>query len=128
MYAAGAPHALRDACRGALARAVELRAVFVTDSEVLQEILYRYFSIRKPEVAQAVYGAAVDLCTRILPVRESDTARALQLLMENPSLAPRDAVHVATMEAAGVKRILSTDRDFDGLKEIERIDPRHFLA
>ena len=127
MYAAGSPHALRDACRGALARAVEHWVPLVTDSEVLQEILYRYFSIRKPDIAQAVYQAAVDLCVRVSPVQESDTARALQLLLENPSLSPRDAIHVATMEAGGIRHILSTDRDFDRVRGVERVDPRHFL-
>ena len=127
MYAIGSRHALRDACRGALGRAVDRQATLVTDSEVLQEILYRYFSIRKPDIAQVVYHAAVDLCAEIFPVRESDTARALQLLLKRPDLSTRDAIHIATMEAGEIRRILSTDRDFDGLEGIERIDPAHFL-
>ena len=126
MYAAGAQHALRKACQGALQRAVDSGTVLVTDSEVLQEILYRYFSTRKPHLAQAVYRAAVDLCREVYPVRESDTAQALELLLKKPDLSPRDAVHVATMRSAGIRRILSTDRHFDGLEGIERIDPARF--
>lgn len=128
MYATGARHPLRDVCRGVLERAVNRGATLVTDSEVLQEILYRCFSTRKPDIAQAVYSAAVDLCAEIFPVRESDTARALRLLLKRPNLSTRDAIHIATMEAGGIRRILSTDRDFDGLEEIERIDPADFLA
>jgi hypothetical protein len=32
------------------------------------------------------------------------------------------------MEGVGVRRILSIDKDFDGFSNIERIDPRKFLA
>jgi hypothetical protein len=32
------------------------------------------------------------------------------------------------MEAAGIRRILSTDSDFDTFPEIERVEPAAFLA
>lgn len=49
------------------------------------------------------------------------------MLSKTPNLSPRDAIHIATMEAGGIRRILSTDRDFDCIEGIERIDPRRFL-
>jgi len=128
MYAAGGPHSLREPCRAALESAVKLRISLVTDSEVLQEILYRYFSIRKPDVAREVYGAATRLCDEVLPVTETHTARALDLLLQHPRLSARDAVHVATMESRGLRRILSTDRDFDVLDWIQRVDPADLPA
>ncbi len=127
MYAVGADHALREPCRAALERAVHQGAALVTDSEVLQELLYRYFAIRRPGIAKIVYASAIRLCHEVLPVAEPHTARALALLLERPSLSARDAVHVATMESARIRRILSTDRDFDAFSEIERIDPQAFL-
>ena len=128
MYAAGAPHPLRESCRDALEKAVRLKANLVTDSEVLQELLYRYFAINRPEVAESVYRSAVRLCDEVLPVSERHTARALELLLKYRRLSVRDAIHIATMEAKGLRRLVSTDRDFDGVSEIRRIDPRHFLA
>ncbi len=128
MYAAGAPHPLREPCRDALEKAVRLKANLVTDSEVLQELLYRYFAINRPEVAESVYRSAVRLCDEVLPVSERHTARALELLLKYRRLSVRDAIHIATMEAKGLRRLVSTDRDFDGVSEIRRIDPRHFLA
>jgi uncharacterized protein len=125
MYAAGGPHPLRDVCRASLANAVARRVSFVTDSEVLQEILYRYFSIRRPEIASVVYDVATRLCDEVLGVEEKHTSRALQLLLASPRLSPRDAVHIATMEAGGIRRILSTDRDFDDVDAIERVDPSY---
>ncbi len=128
MYAAGTDHPLREPCRRALELAVARRVPLVTDSEVLQEILYRYFAIRRPEVAKIVYRAATRLCTEILPVTETNTSRALQLLLERPGFSPRDAIHIATMENAGIGRILSTDTHFDGLSKVERVDPVKFLG
>lgn len=126
MYAAGAEHPLREPCRAALERAVELRIRLVTDSEVLQEILYRYFSIDRPDAAQVVYRSAIDLCDEIFAVAEKHTTRALELLLQNPDLSPRDAIHVATIEDAGNPRLLSTDRDFDAIAAVNRIDPADF--
>ena len=124
MYAAGTDHPLREPCRTALERAVNQRVTLVTDSEVMQEILYRYFALRRPDAAKTVYSAATRLCSEILPVAEPHTARALALLLERPNLSARDAIHVAVMEARGIRRILSTDADFDALAEIRRIDPK----
>lgn len=126
MYAAGAPHPLREPCRAALERAVNQRIPLVTDSEVLQEILYRYFAINRPDAAKVVYRSATDLCDDVLPVAEGHTSRALELLLQYPSLSPRDAVHLATIEDAGIARLLSTDRDLDAVDSVRRVDPSEF--
>ncbi len=127
MYAAGAAHPLREPCREALTRAVEQEVGLVTDAEVLQEILHRYFSLGRPEIARAVYDSAVRLCDEVLPIDERHTSRALELLLEHSELNPRDAIHVATMEDHGLDRLLSTDQDFDAVDQVERIDPAAFL-
>ena len=126
LYAAGTPHPLRTPCRQALQRAVDLHVSLVTDAEVLQEILHRYFAIRRPDAAEAVYRTAVDLCDEVIPITEGATARALEILLTNAGLTPRDAIHVATMEAAGVRRVLSADRDFDAVASVRRVDPTEF--
>jgi len=127
MYAAGAAHPLREPCREALTRAVDQEVGLVTDAEVLQEILHRYFSLGRPEIARAVYDSAVRLCDEVLPIDERHTSRALELLLEHSELSPRDAIHVATMEDHGLVRLLSTDQDFDAVDQVERIDPAAFL-
>lgn len=123
MYAAGKDHPLREPCRAALRSAVQRGVPLITDAEVLQEILHRYFAIGRPDAAEVVYRSATDLCETILAVGERHTARALELLLEHPSLTARDAIHVATMEDHGLERILSTDRDFDTLPQVQRLDP-----
>ena len=110
----------------ALRRAVDARIPLITDAEVLQEILHRYFGIHRPDAAAAVYRSTVGLCAEVTPITEKDTARALELLQSHAELTPRDAIHVATMESAGVSRLLSADRDFDVVPSVQRVDPTEF--
>lgn len=124
MYAAGAEHPLREPCRRALRRIVDDNISLVTSSEVLQEILHRYFAIDRPDDAQTVFESTRDLCSEIFAVTESDTERALVLLLEHPRLSPRDAIHVAVAERNQIDHILSTDSDFDIVPGIHRLDPR----
>jgi len=126
MYAAGGPHSLRESCRAALRAAIDQRVSLVTDSEVLQEILHRYFALQKPEIAREVYGAATELCDEVLPVSERTTARARELLLQYRNITARDAVHIAAMEEGGLRRLLSTDSDFDTVDEVQRVDPADF--
>ena len=128
MYAAGGPHPLRELCRTTLELAVTRRVRLVSSSEVLQEILHRYFSIGRPDAARTVYRAATTLCADILAIDIQHTNRALELLLESPQLSPRDAVHVATMESHGLRRILTTDRDFDSIESVDRIEPADFVS
>jgi predicted nucleic acid-binding protein len=128
MYAVGADHPAKPSCRAALQRAVDLRVRLVTDAEVLEEILYRYFSLDRPDLARAVYRNTVSLCDEVMPVAGQHTARALELLLQYERLSPRDAIHVATMEERNLRRLLSTDRDFDGLGLVERVDPARFAG
>jgi predicted nucleic acid-binding protein len=128
MYAAGGPHSLRESCRAALEAAVDRRVSLITDSEVLQEILYLYFSLERPDVARDMYDVATGLCDEILPVSERTTGRAREILLQYGALSARDAVHVASMEEGGLRRLLSTDSDFDRVAEVQRVDPADFLA
>ena len=48
---------------------------------------------------------------------------SLRLIEQLPSVRGRDAVHAATALAYGIPTIASTDRDFDGIPGITRIDP-----
>ena len=128
IYAAGGPHSLREPCRAALEAAVNSRVSLVTDSEVLQEILYRYSSIERLDIARDVYSAAIQLCDEVFPVTEQTTGRARELLHQYGSLSARDAVHIASMEEGGLRRLLSTDTDFDAVDEVQRVDPVDFAA
>ena len=123
LYLAGSDARYRDACRRALLAATEQGTLLVTSTEVLQEILHYHAARRRPEDARNVYDAVKDICEEILPVTEQQTARALELLVGHPGLPVREALHVATMETHGVKRLLSADRHFDRIDTVMRVDP-----
>lgn len=123
MYVAGGDHPLKAPCAAALRRATEHGVELVTDSEVLQEILYRYFSIGREASAATVFNAATSVCHEVLPVQLSTVRTALEILVKTPALAPRDAVHVAAMRENELDSILTTDRDFDAIEGITRVDP-----
>ena len=123
MYLAGSDARYRAACRRALLATTEQGTMLITSAEVLQEVLHYHAARRRLEDARTVYEAVTDICDEILPVTERQTARALELLMRHPGLPARDALHVATMEAHGIERLLSADRHFDQVDTINRVDP-----
>ncbi len=95
----------------------------MTNVEVLQESLYRYRALDQPDRAEQAFHRIRTLCEVVLPVRLRDMDLAVTLLRQSPSLRTRDAIHAATMLHAGIRRILTTDRHFDALKGIRRVDP-----
>ena len=52
---------------------------------------------------------------------DEDVVRRSQLIREKYNLKPRDSIHLSSAIGRGIKKIITDDRDFDNLKEIERI-------
>ena len=123
MYSIGSPHPLREPCKKFLEKIKSREILGVTNTEVLQEILYRYFSMDRRTLGEIAYQSMVDLCTDIFPVTVVDTDKALEILKQVDGITSRDAVHAATMIHNGIKEIISTDLHFDLIHEIKRIDP-----
>jgi predicted nucleic acid-binding protein len=126
MYAVGAEHACRSPCLDALDRIICESLQAVVSSEVHQEILHRYLSIGLPDKAREVSIKLETIIPATLPVTLADIRRVRQLAERYPGLKARDLLHAAVMLENGLTRILSTDRHFDRLAEIERIDPHDF--
>jgi len=125
-YAVGSEPEWRRIALGALRHAAGAAIPLVTSAEVLQEILHRFARLGRIPDAELAYQATLDVCAEILPVTLAGTDRALEILRSEARLEARDALHVAVMERAGIRRILSADRGFDGIPNIERVDPRDF--
>lgn len=130
MYAAGAESSQRTPCAALLAQAAKGRVEAVTDAEVLQEFLYRHASVG--QVADGIALVREVLATlgpeRILPVGASTLARCVDLMEIQSRLSPRDLIHVAVMQEAGVTRMCSYDRAFDAVPGIRRVEPAALLA
>jgi hypothetical protein len=121
MYVAGRDHPLREPARRFLGRvrAGELDAC--TSTEVLQEILYRYHGLKRPDLAAEVYDLFVQLCPVVLPVTLADTDRAKALLSGKTPVGVRDALHAAVMLNNGVRDIATFDTGFDDIPDVVRV-------
>ncbi len=133
-YARGKDHPHREACAGLLLKIADgsfgLRwGEPVTDTEVFQEILCRYALIGRWETGVQLCRDLLDLGLEVLPV----DVVALRVLLDRApeffrtGLSPRDMVHAAVMLAAGVREIISLDRDFDRVPGLRRLEPAAFL-
>jgi predicted nucleic acid-binding protein len=123
MYSLGSSHPYKEPCKNILEKikSGDIRAI--TNTEVLQEILHRFFSIGKPDIAEIGYASMIRLCLTILPVTLAETDRALELMKATRAITSRDAIHAATMINNDIKEIISTDSHFDLIPGIKRIDP-----
>jgi predicted nucleic acid-binding protein len=124
MYSLGGSHPLKAPCQNILQKIRSEEILAVTNTEVLQEILHRYFSIGKSEMAEIAYTSMSRICHSVYPVTVAETDRALSLMKKNPTITSRDAIHAATMINRGIKQIISTDSHFDLIPEIKRIEPQ----
>ncbi len=52
---------------------------------------------------------------------DEEVMRRSQMMRERYNLNPRDAIHLSSAIGRNIKKIITDDRDFDNLKEIERI-------
>jgi predicted nucleic acid-binding protein len=121
MYLVGAPHPHKSDARRWLEELVSGRERLVSDAEVLQEILHRYVSIRRPDAIQPAFNALLGVVDEVFSVDQSAVERAKQIVLGHRSLSARDAVHLAVMQIHGVRKILSFDQGFDGFPGITRV-------
>jgi uncharacterized protein len=123
-YSAGRDHPMREPSRRILAIAADNPDAFVTDAEVVQELLHRYLALRHWPLGRDSIAEFVALMTgRIEPMFAGDVERAARLADRYPSLSARDLVHAAVMFRVGSSRIVTADAEFDLIEGIERLDP-----
>ena len=124
MYAAGRESPQRIPCLRFLERLVEGKGPEAcTDTEVLQEILHRYRSLKVPELGFRLFDAVTQLGIPILPVSESAMVEARRLLSEHSSLSTRDGVHLGVMWEQRIEKVLTYDRGFSEVPWADRIEP-----
>jgi predicted nucleic acid-binding protein len=128
MYAAGSDHPLRSPCQSVLGRVVRGELVGATSAEVIQELVHRYLSIRRTDMAVSVAREVLGSFAPVLPVDHAIVARLPELVSRYPGLTTRDLVHVATCIEEGIAEIVTPDRGFDRVREIRRIDPEALAA
>ena len=124
IYASGGAHEKKAPCLQVMAMVARYPRAFVTDVEVLQELMHRYLATRRWTLGREVLWAFSEVMEdRIEPVQLSDIGVASALADDHPGISARDFLHAAVMRRLGVVRIISADRDFDRLPGIVRLDP-----
>lgn len=121
MYLVGAAHPHKADAQRLLERFVSDRERLVTDAEVLQEILHRYVAINRRDAIQPAFDALLGIADVVYPVEGSAAQRAKEIVLGNPRLSARDALHLAIMQQHGISRILSFDSGFDTFPGITRL-------
>lgn len=130
VYARGTDHPYRSACRAILAAARDGKLTLEASVEVVQE--FTHLLLRRGFDRTAALAEAIEVRSqcRLHAFDEEVLELAVQLLADHVELGVRDAVHAATALRAGLGAIVSTDRVFDEVAGIRRIDPisdRRFL-
>jgi predicted nucleic acid-binding protein len=121
MYLVGAAHPHKLDAQRLVERLLGERVPLVTDAEVLQEILHRYTSIRRPDAIQPAFDVLLGIVDEVWPVDRRGVERAKAIVLERGPVSARDALHVALMEQNGVRRIASFDTGFDRVPGLERL-------
>lgn len=123
LYARGREHEYRDPCRAILAAAGSRRIELVASVELVQEFVHVLLRRGVPRAAALDQADEVRAQCDIREFDESVLGEALRLLRQHTALDVRDAVHSATAVLADVRDVLSTDRAFDALDDVRRLDP-----
>lgn len=125
MYAAGKPHKYKQPCIEILSKTESGGINAIVDTEVFQEIIYRYHHIDLADKGTDLAWSIMDIGIDILPVTKKDIEVSLYYYLKyrKDGITPRDMIHVATMLNSDTAKIISVDKHFDVIEEVERIDP-----
>ena len=124
IYATGIDHPCKAPCSRILSMVADNPEAFVTNSEVLQELLHRYLATGRWLLGKEVVSSFAELMTgRIESVYPQDVLLAAEMADEHQGVSARDLVHAAVMRRLQIGRIISSDGDFGRVSGIERLDP-----
>jgi len=125
MYAAGQKHPYREACAWLMTEITEGNIDAAIDTEIIQEILYRYGALKKWAIAVSISTSVLEICPTVFSLQPEDAWTAIQLFdrYAPQGIKARDLIHVAVMQNNGIGSIISTDKHFDQIEGITRLDP-----
>lgn len=123
IYALGGDHPYREPCREIVRRATAGELQGEASADLIQELAHQRFR-RTGDRADACRSSRnVTKLVKLHSVEPDDVLRGVGLFESNPRLDARDAVFAAVALNQGIDAILTTDRAFEGIDGLERIDP-----
>jgi uncharacterized protein len=123
VYALGGDHPYKESCRDIVQRATIGELKGEASADLLQELVHQRFRRTGDRVAAVAATRNVAKLISLHPLEADDVLRGLALFEAHPSLDARDAMFAALALNRGVDAILATDRAFDEVDGLERIDP-----
>ena len=125
MYAVGSEHVYKAPCLRILSDVEEGKLTAVINTEIIQEMLYRYSHINLPDKGIQICQTILEYPINILPVTVTDAKQAIKLFStyHSSGIKSRDVIHVATMQNNRITHLISADKEFDRLPSVTRIDP-----
>lgn len=121
MYLVGAAHPNKVDAQRRLEALVSQRVRLVTDAAVLLEILHRYTAIERRGGIQPALDALLGVVDEVLPIDRDTAERAKQLVLQYPTLPVRAAMHIASMQRAGIENVLAFDPAYDRIPGLTRL-------
>ncbi len=125
LYAEGKEHPYKKHCVSIIKDIGAGRTDLNIDVETLQEILHVYSSRNERERAILTLEKLFILFPNPISITKREVERTKELMRSYPELSARDAVHAAVVITHQLEGIVSTDKVFDKLSEIKRIDPSY---
>jgi uncharacterized protein len=123
MYAAGRPHPYKASCVRVLDLLARGEIEANIDTEVIQEVMYRFWSQDRHEEAIGMSTQLVAGFPNALAITATTMKTAINLFASVPAIGPRDAIHAAVTIENDLEGIITTDSDFDAIPGITRFDP-----
>ena len=91
--------------------------------------MHRYLALRLwLQGREAFFRFAALMRERVEPVYASGVEQAASFAERHPGLSARDLLHLAVMARVGTNRIISADRGFDSIPQLERLDPANLTT
>jgi uncharacterized protein len=123
VYALGSEHPYREPCREIVRKAAAGDLQGEASADLLQELLHQRARRTGDRVDAAKATRTVARLAWWHSLEPNDVQRGIDLYETHAALDPRDAVFAALAINRGIDAILATDRAFDEIGGLERIDP-----
>ena len=124
IYAAGSEHRYKDPCAGIILAIANNPAHFMTDAQVLQEVMHHYRRTNRWMIGREILRRFETLLQgRIESTQADDVGQAASMADEGNQASSRDLVHASVMRRCGTNLCISADTDFDRIPGVRRLDP-----
>ena len=124
VYAVGAEHPLRDACRTLIEAAGDGKITATTTVEVLQEFAHVRARHRGRDDAAALAENFATLLAPLVTVQPDDLLLGLREFRQHPGLGAFDAVLAAVVQRREhLTALVSADRAFADIPGLSHLDP-----